>query len=618
MPSKRITESVGNPDAIKRLTLSQMKLLCRDVRELILETVSENGGHLASNLGIVELTVAMLHCFDVPNDRIVWDVGHQCYPYKILTDRFADFKTLRQEGGISGFPKSRESRYDSFVSGHASTSLAAAFGIKTAMTLKNDASHVIAVIGDGSLTGGMAYEGLNNIGKSRENLIIVVNDNEMAISKNEGAVAKRLSIMRSKPEYFRLKKAVEKTLLKVPLAGETLRDIAAGSKTILKQVIYPSTFFEELGFTYFGPVDGHNLQSLCDIFTEAKKCDGPSVIHIQTKKGKGYRFAEENPGAFHGVSKFDIKTGEPLKKGGESFSSVFGRELVSLAEKDKRICAVTAAMEHGTGLQYFGRRFKDEGRFFDVGIAEEFGVTFSAGMAAGDMIPVFAVYSTFLQRGYDQLIHDAAIENRHIVLGIDRAGIVGDDGETHQGIFDAAFLSTVPNFTVLAPCNYSELRYMLKAAVCDFCSPVALRYPRGSEDERCAGHIPSKKSFDVIKNGENRVIVTYGRTFAAAKQAAEKAGADVIKLNRIVPIDDDAVKAAMEYDCVAFAEEGIKNGGIGMQFLARLSLLGYRGETRLRAINGFVEQASVDSALKSLGLDDSGLFELINGKKAGF
>lgn len=613
MPTKRITESVGNPDAIKKLTVSQMKLLCKDVRDMILETVSQNGGHLASNLGIVELTVAMLHCFDFPNDKVVWDVGHQCYPYKILTDRCADFKTLRQEGGISGFPKSRESRFDSFVSGHASTSLAAAFGIKTAMTLGGSDNHVVAVIGDGSLTGGMAYEGLNNIGKSREKLIIVVNDNEMAISKNEGAVAKRLSIMRSKPEYFKMKKAVEKTLLKIPLAGETLRDVAAGSKTILKQVIYPSTFFEELGFTYFGPVDGHNLQSLCDIFTEAKKCNGPSVIHVQTKKGKGYSFAEQNPGEYHGVSKFDIKTGEPLKKSGENFSSVFGRELVSLAEKDRRICAVTAAMEHGTGLQYFGRRFKSEGRFFDVGIAEEFGVTFTCGLSAGNMIPVFAVYSTFLQRGYDQLIHDAAIENRHIVLGIDRAGIVGDDGETHQGIFDAAFLSTVPNFTVFAPCNYSELRYMLKTAICDFDSPVALRYPRGSEDERCAGHIPSGESFDLIKNGGKTVIVTYGRTFSAAKQAAEAEKADVIKLNRIVPIDIAAVNAASQYERVVFAEEGIKNGGIGMQFLAELSLNGYSGRTVLRAIDGFVEQASVDSALKSLGLDSDSLSKLLNG-----
>ena len=613
MSSKRIIDLAGDPRSIKRLTVSQMKLLCGDVRKMIIDTVSKNGGHLASNLGVVELTVAMLHCFDVPNDKIVWDVGHQCYAYKILTDRRERFNTLRQQGGISGFPKAHESRFDSFISGHASTSLAAAFGIKTAMSLANDKGHVVAVIGDGSLTGGMAYEGLNNIGKSRENLIIVVNDNEMAISKNEGAVAKHLSTIRSKPEYFKMKKTVEKMLLKVPLAGETLRDVVAGSKTILKQVIYPSTFFEELGFTYFGPVDGHNLQNLCDIFTEAKKCDGPSIIHVQTKKGKGYRFAEENPGAFHGVSKFDVRTGEPLSKSSENFSSVFGHELVSLAEKDDRICAITAAMEHGTGLQHFGRRFKDEGRFFDVGIAEEFGVTFAAGMAAGDRIPVFAIYSTFLQRGYDQLVHDAAIEKRHIVFGIDRAGVVGDDGETHQGVFDAAFLSTVPNFTVYAPCNYMELRYMLKYAVCDFDGPIALRYPRGSEDKRCAGHIPTGESFDVIKNGGKTAIVTYGRTFAAAKEAAEKTDADVIKLNRIVPIDEDAVKSAMGYQRVVFAEEGVKNGGIGMQFLAKLALNGYKGETALRAIEGFVQQSSVDNALKALGLDSDSLIKLIDG-----
>ncbi|MPM70556.1 1-deoxy-D-xylulose-5-phosphate synthase [bioreactor metagenome] len=401
----------------------------------------------------MELTLALMYCFDVAQDKIVWDVGHQCYTYKLLTGRLSRFATLRQENGISGFPKTEESAYDSFIAGHASTSIAVAYGLKRSMTLQGKSNHVVAVIGDGSLTGGMAYEGLNNVGKSGENLIIIINDNEMAISKNEGAVAKYLSVIRSKPGYFKVKKITEQALLSVPVAGEALRDLVAGSKTVLKQVIYPSTFFEELGFTYFGPVDGHNLQNLCDILAEAKKTDGPSIIHIMTQKGKGYAFAEQNPGAYHGVSRFDIKTGQPLKAAGESFSSVFGKELVRLAETNNRICAITAAMEHGTGLQYFGRRFKKSGRYYDVGIAEEFGVTFASALSAGGMLPVFAIYSTFLQRGYDQIIHDAAIEKRHIVLGVDRAGIVGDDGETHQGIFDVAFFVNHPRSYSAGTCK---------------------------------------------------------------------------------------------------------------------------------------------------------------------
>lgn len=612
MSAKRILDLSGNPQGLRQLSIFQLKLLAEEIRAELVHTVSRTGGHLASNLGVVELTLALMYCFDVANDKIVWDVGHQCYTYKLLTGRLDRFTTLRQENGISGFPKTDESAYDSFISGHASTSIAAAYGLKRSMTLRGDTSHVVAVIGDGSLTGGMAYEGLNNVGKSQENLIIIINDNEMAISKNEGAVAKYLSVIRSKPGYFRAKKATEQALLSVPVAGEALRDLVAGSKTILKQVIYPSTFFEELGFTYFGPVDGHNLKNLCDILAEAKKNDGPSIIHVQTKKGKGYTFAEQNPGAYHGVSRFDVKTGQPLSAAGESFSSVFGKELVRLAEEDARICAITAAMEHGTGLQYFGRRFKNAGRYYDVGIAEEFGVTFASALGAGGMLPVFAIYSTFLQRGYDQLIHDAAIEKRHIVLGVDRAGIVGDDGETHQGIFDVAFLSTIPGVTVLAPANYAELKAMLKSALNDFDGPVAVRYPRGGENFALAQCPATGKAFDEYAPGGKRVIVTYGRTFAAAREAAERLGdTAVIKLNRVLPLHGGAVAAAAQYDKILFAEEGIRSGGAGMQFIAALALNGYRGKTALHAIDGFVPQSSVESALHTLRLDADGLVSLL-------
>lgn len=619
MSSKSILDLAGNPQGLRKLTVSQMKLLSQEIRNVLVNTVSLTGGHLASNLGVVELTLALMHCFDISNDKIVWDVGHQCYTYKLLTGRRDRFSTLRQENGISGFPKTGESDFDSFISGHASTSIAVAYGLKRSMTLQGNSSHVVAVVGDGSFTGGMVYEGLNNVGKSKENLIIILNDNEMAISKNEGAVAKYLSVIRSNPGYFKVKKVTEQALLRVPLAGGALRNLVAGSKTMLKQVIYPSTFFEELGLTYFGPVDGHNLKSLCDILEQAKLNDGPSLIHVKTKKGKGYRFAEQNPGAYHGVSKFDIKTGQPINSSKENFSSVFGKELVNLAEKNSRICAITAAMEHGTGLQYFGRRFKNAGRYYDVGIAEEFGITFASALQAGGMLPVFAIYSTFLQRGYDQLIHDAAIEKRHIVLGIDRAGVVGDDGETHQGVFDVAFLSTIPGVTILAPSNYSELRFMLKSAIYDYASPVAIRYPRGSENPLLENYPVSENSFDELYfQNSNQVIVTYGRTFAAAKEAAERIGnTSVIKINRILPLDEDAIEAAFKYEKILFAEEGIRNGGIGMQFITKLALHGYQGKTMLHAIDNFVPQSSVDRALKLLHLDAEGLISLLNEKVIG-
>ena len=612
MSEKNILKLAGSPEKLRRLNALQMQLLAKDFREELIKTVSQTGGHLASNLGVVELTLAMLHCFSVPDDKIVWDVGHQCYTYKMLTDRFDRFSTIRQENGISGFPKTQESRYDSFISGHASTSVAVAQGLKCAMEQKGSRNFVVAVIGDGSLTGGMAYEGLNNVGKSGQNLIIVLNDNEMSISKNDGAVSRYLSKIRSTPKYFKAKKNIQKAVLSVPVVGEPVRDFISGSKTMIKQALYPSTFFEELGFTYFGPLDGHNIKSLCNVFEEAKVTNGPSIIHIKTQKGKGYSFAEKNPGAYHGVSKFDIKTGEPLKAAGDNFSTVFGSELLKLAENNHKICAITAAMEHGTGLQYFSRRYKNTGRYYDIGIAEEFGITFASALCAGGMTPVFAIYSTFLQRAYDQLIHDAAIEKRHIVLGIDRAGIVGDDGETHQGIFDAAFLSTVPGVTLFAPSNYAELRQMLGVCVNSGEGIMAVRYPRGSEDSRCAEYKPTGDSFDIIKNGGRQLLITYGRTFADALTAAEKDGnTDILKLNRIIPIDEKAVLAAMDYDRVVFAEEGIKTGGIAMQFMAELMLKGYKGRTAVRAINDFVAQSSIQSALKKLKLDADGIAELL-------
>lgn len=610
--AKRLLDiAAKNPQMIQSMSICQLEVLASEIRKELVNTVSQTGGHLASNLGVVELTLALMHVLNVPNDKIVWDVGHQCYTYKLLTNRLERFSTLRQENGISGFPKTEESRYDSFISGHASTSIAVAYGLKRAASLSGRKENVAAVIGDGSFTGGMIYEGLNNVGKSRENLIIVLNDNEMAISRNEGAFAKYLSIMRSKPEYFKLKKLTEKALLSVPLAGEGLRDFVAGSKSLVKQIIYPSTFFEELGFTYFGPVDGHNLDSLCEVLCQARDNTRPSLVHIQTRKGKGYSFAEKEPGRFHGISKFNVQTGEGISTSTESFSDVFGKTLAELAEKDNRICAITAAMEHGTALQHFARRFKRSGRYFDVGIAEEFGVTFASALAAGDMLPVFAVYSTFLQRGYDQLIHDASIEKRHVVFGVDRAGIVGDDGETHQGIFDVAFLSTIFGMTVLSPSNFNELRGMLNSALYDYNSPVAVRYPRGAENEAVSDYKYTGESFDIIENGGESLVITYGRTFAAALEAAGKRGADILKLNRVTPIDPLAIKKALGYKKILFVEEAVRLGGAGMQFAALLAESGFNGRIKVHAIEEFVPQSSVNSALARLSLDSAGIEALI-------
>ena len=614
MSSNEILASIREPGQLHRLSFLQMEKLAGELRTVLVDTVSRTGGHLASNLGVVELTIALLHCLSLDEDKIVWDVGHQCYSYKLLTGRRGRFSTLRQEGGLSGFPKRGESRYDHFIAGHASTSLAAAYGLKRAMTLRGEPGAVAAVVGDGSFTGGMIYEGLNNIGKSGENLIVILNDNEMAISRNEGALAKYLSVIRSKPAYFKIKKNTEHLLLGMPVVGKPLRDLAWGSKMALKKVIYSTTFFEELGFAYLGPVDGHDLKSLCDVITQAKTMNCPCLIHVRTQKGKGYHFSEKNPGMYHGVSKFDAASGRPLSASGENFSEVFGKELLRYAEKDEKICAITAAMEHGTGLQHFARRFKASGRYYDVGIAEEFAATLSASLAAGGMLPVFAVYSTFLQRCCDQLIHDIAIEPQHLVIGIDRAGIVGDDGETHQGIFDAAMLSMVPNLTLFAPANYDELRQMLRTALYEVKGPAALRYPRGAEPASLAGWQGDGGAYDMVGGPENRMlVVTYGRTFAAALEASrQRDGISVLKLNRLLPLPAEAVRAASAIESILFVEEGIRSGGIGMQFLSALEEAGYRGTAKLHAIDGFVPQSTVSSALHRLGLDSAGILNRLS------
>ncbi len=614
MVQKKILSLITNPKMIQSLNYTQLDILARDVRQEIIDVVSKNGGHLSPNLGTVELTIALLKCFDLPNDKIVWDVGHQCYAYKLLTDRKDSFASIRLPGGISGFPKSVESSYDSFISGHASTSIAAAYGIKSALQVTGKKDHVVAVVGDGAMTGGLIYEAINNAGKSKSNLIVILNDNDMSISKSVGALARHLAVLRSSPRYFKIKNMTDVTLSSIPVVGKDIRNMASKLKSAAKQMMYPDTFFEQFGFDYFGPVDGHSIKSLSDVLEQAKLSQRPVLLHIKTTKGKGYLPAEKYSGKYHGVSTFDPQKGiETADEDSDSFSAQFGLELTRLAEKDASICAITAAMESSTGLTPFAKRFKRQGRFFDVGIAEGYAVTFAAGLAAGGCKAVFAVYSTFLQRSYDQLIHDASIEPRNILLAIDRAGIVGSDGETHQGIFDAAFLSTIPGMTVYSPATYEELRTQLYSGLYEHSGPVAIRYPRGAQPVIAEGYTITSATYDHFAAKDNRtVIVTYGRTFAAAAKVGERVGCGVIKLNRILPIDDSAVLAAMGYQNVILVEEGILNGSISMQFATQLCLKGYIGRVKIRAIENFIPQGSVDSILKQLGLDDIGIASLVN------
>ncbi len=601
-----ILETIKSPKDIKNLTIEQMTQLCEEIRHFLVEAVSRTGGHLSSNLGTVELTVAIHKVFTLPDeDKLIWDVGHQSYTHKLLTGRKAAFSALRQKDGLSGFPRPSESAYDAFIGGHSSTSISAALGICAAKKLNHDPGKVIAVIGDGAFTGGMAYEAMNNAGKQTDNLIVILNHNEMSISKNVGAFSRYLSLIRSNPGYLRLKRGVETILDHTPLIGKRLKETLMSSKSMVKNLLYHSTFFEDFVFAYLGPVDGHDLKALIKTLTNAKHYGKPAFVHVDTVKGKGYSFAEENPGAFHGISKFEVETGTPCTSGQECYSQVMGRTLTALAAKNEKICAVTAAMKYGTGLQDFAHAYRD--RFFDVGIAEQHAVTFCAGLASAGYLPVFAVYSSFLQRAYDQVIHDASIERQHIVLAVDRAGIVGEDGETHQGIFDVAFLTAIPGMTVYAPSSFSELEICLERAVTQDTGVVAVRYPRGGESEGVAA-CEVYQPYTLHQNGGKVLLVTYGRLYheaLAAQRALQSAGCavDVLKLTRLAPFSEEILTCCEDYQQILFYEEGIRNGGIGEQLFSRLGQRGYTGRLRLSAIDSFVPQARVAEALAELGLD---------------
>lgn len=563
-----ILKKINGPEDLKKLNVSEKQVLAEEIRKEILEVVSKNGGHLASNLGVVELTIALHSVFNTPDDKIIWDVGHQCYTHKILTGRKEQFSTLRKLNGIAGFPKVCESEYDTFNTGHSSTSISVATGMARAKKLMgDDQTKVIAVIGDGSMTGGMALEALNDAGSSKTNIIVILNDNEMSISKNVGGIPLFLSKLRGRKFYSKSNERVKKFMLQVPVIGNPTVKIVQKIKDAIKQILLPNMFFEDIGFTYLGPVDGHNIDKLESILETSKKISGPVLVHVITKKGKGYKFAEETPEKFHGVSSFDLKTGEKIKKSGKDYSKVFGEKLVELAEKNEKIVAVTAAMKDGTGLKSFSEKFPD--RFFDVGIAEQHAIGMIAGMAKEGLKPVLAIYSSFLQRGYDQLVHDIALQKLPVVICIDRAGIVGNDGETHHGIFDLSFLSSIPNLTVMAPKDFEELKNMLEFAV-NFDGPILIRYPRGGENHKFTRKLSIKLGkAELIRQGKDITIIGIGKTVGKAVEVAEllkkqNINSEVINARFLKPLDEKfIVKSIKKTGRVATIEDNTLKGGLG-------------------------------------------------------
>ncbi len=563
----KILDAVKSSEDVKKLNIPELRELAAEIRSFLVENISKHGGHLSSNLGTVELTLALHKVFDFSSDKIVWDVGHQSYTHKIITGRKDSFCTLRQKGGISGFPKTEESETDAFNTGHSSTAVSAALGFAKAFELQGKDACAVAVVGDGALTGGMAYEALNHAGSGKTPLIVILNDNGMSISKNVGGVSQYLRKMTSRSAYIGVKKSVKRFLSNLPLIGKPFTVFAHKSKRLLKKILLQKKLFENMGLEYLGPVDGHDFKELITIIDYARSLKRPVIVHTVTQKGKGYEPSEKNPSLFHGIGKFDAETGEVTKCGEKSFSNVFGEEIIHLAEENPKVAAITAAMPLGTGLSGFAEKFPE--RFFDVGIAEQHAVTFSAALAKEGLIPVFAVYSTFLQRGYDQLLHDVALQNLHAVFAIDRAGASGNDGETHQGIYDFSYLSHLPNMTVMAPATLEELRVMLDFAINRATGPVAVRYPKGETsfgNEKC---LPVQQGCGVAeRRGDDVLIVAAGAQVAEALKAAEileKSGISVAVMNArfLKPFDEKLFREMAEgKKLLAVSEDNVGIGGL--------------------------------------------------------
>lgn len=605
-----ILNNITNPKDLKKLNYEDKKELAEEIRSYIIDVVSKNGGHLASNLGVVELTIALHSIFDTPKDKIIWDVGHQTYVHKILTGRKNQMKTLRKLDGISGFPKTTESEYDCFNTGHSSTSISAALGMARARDILNENYKVIAVIGDGALTGGMAEEALNDAGASKSNIIVVLNDNEMSISKNVGGISLLLGKMRTKNVYTKANEKVRIRMGNIPKVGNKIVKLTSRIKNSIKQIFISKMYFEDIGYTYLGPVDGNDIEAVEEILEQSKKCKGPVLVHVVTKKGKGYKPAEKNPSKFHGTAPFDKKTGEVLKVKSKDYSKVFGEKLVEIAKNDNRIVAITAAMADGTGLSEFKKKYPK--RFFDVGIAEQHAIGMAAGMAKSGLIPVVPIYSSFYQRAYDQVIHDVCMQNLHVIMCADRAGIVGNDGETHQGLLDMASFSIVPNMTIMAPKDFKELEQMIDFAV-NFNGPILIRYPRGGEGNlklKCNEKIVLGES-ELLKEGSDVTIIAIGKMVEKAVEVADKfskigVDAEIINARFLKPFDENKIIESIEKTKnVITIEDGFIKGGLATtvnELIAKNGIIdvnikncGYDDE--------FVKQGSVQELEQINGLD---------------
>lgn len=605
-------DKIYSPDDIKKLNNDELCLLANDIRGALIHNISNTGGHLASNLGIVELTIALHKVFDSPKDKIVFDVGHQCYVHKILTGRLKEFSTLRKQDGLSGFPNPVESEHDIFKTGHSSTSISSALGLASAMSLDdNDDSYAVAVIGDGSMTGGLAFEGLNNAGNSNKNLIVILNDNKMSISKNVGAIAKALTVMRNKRSYFRFKDFLENVTVKIPFIGRPLYRRLVRIKSAVKSYFYSSNIFEGMGFKYIGPVDGHNIELLSGVLNRAKSLKQPVLVHVKTIKGKGYPHAENSPHDFHGVGKFDIDTGNGSCSTKPSYTDIFGKSLVDIAARNSDVCAITAAMGPSCGLSEFKQRFPK--RYFDVGIAEGHAVTFASGLAKMGKIPVFTVYSTFFQRSYDQVIHDISLQNIKVVFAIDRAGFAGEDGETHQGLFDIPMLLPVPDIKIFSPSTADELTLFLNRSIDkEKCSSV-IRYPK---DICVLSEVYPFKNLDCdyqfISEGFEVVVVSYGREIFEILEATKNMPVDLLKLNLINQYDDKLLKTLLKYKKIIFIEECYKIGGVGMLLKSYLYELSFKGEFIHHAVtNEFLKHSTQKQMKKKYGLSCDSVIELI-------
>ena len=612
----KILNNVNYPEDVRKLSLKEKEILAKELREKIINLVSKTGGHLASNLGVVELTIALHSVFNTPMDKIIWDVGHQTYVHKMLTGRKQKLESLRKLDGISGFPKTDESIYDNFNTGHSSTSISIGLGFARVRDIKKENHKIVAVIGDGALTGGMALEALNDLGSSETDMLVVLNDNEMSISKNVGGISLMLSKIRTQNLYVNTNIKGKRKISKIPFVGKKIVKLVQKTKRSIKQFVIPKMYFEDIGFRYLGPVDGHNIEELENMMELARKQAGPILLHVITKKGKGYEHAEKNPDKFHGISKFDVETGEKIGKSKKDYSSVFGSKLCRIAENNSKVVAITAAMKDGTGLKEFAEKYPE--RFFDVGIAEQHAIGLAAGIAKAGMIPVVPIYSSFLQRAYDQMVHDVSIQNLPVIICADRAGIVGNDGETHQGLLDVAFTKTIPNFTIMAPKDFNELEEMLDFAV-ELQSPVLIRYPRGGEDiDFKVSDVIKNGRIEVLNEGEDIAFIAIGKMVSRAKKIVDSlaeigVNAKLINARFLKPIDEEYLIENLEnIKRIITIEDCTVVGGLGEE----IEKIMFRNKLDIDVVkfaypDTFVKQGDVTEIEERFGMDKDNIERLV-------